>query len=94
MYEYLFWVFVYYVLIICFLVILEGIVINVEFNFKVLSKVYFYVVKCLLIDFFFELRIFLRDLFFKDGDFCWNRLENLLRNVSNSDDYNISKVLD
>ena len=41
-----------------------------------------------------ELRTSLRDLLFKDGDFRWNRLENLLRNASNSDDYNISKVLD
>lgn len=50
MYEFFFWVLVYYVLIICFMVILEGIVIGIDFNFKVLSKVYFYIVKRLLMD--------------------------------------------
>ena len=94
MYEYPFRVPAYYALIIRSLVTLEGIAINVEPNFKVLSKAYPYVAKRLLTDPSPELRTSLRDLLFKDGDFRWNRLENLLRNASNSDDYNISKVLD
>ena len=34
----------------------------------------------------------MRDLLFKDGTFRWNRLENLLRNARNSQDYNFNKV--
>lgn len=93
MYEYPFRVPAYYALIIRSLVTLEGIAINVEPNFKVLSKAYPYVAKRLLSDPAPELRASLRDLLFKDDSFRWNRLENLLRNASNSDDYDISKVL-
>ncbi|MEB3340281.1 AarF/ABC1/UbiB kinase family protein [Okeania sp.] len=94
MYEYPFRVPAYYALIIRSLVTLEGIAINVDPNFKVLSKAYPYVAKRLLTDPAPELRTSLKDLLFKDGDFRWNRLENLLRNASNSDDYDISNVLD
>lgn len=94
MYEYPFSVPAYYALIIRSLVTLEGIAINVDPNFKVLSKAYPYVAKRLLTDPAPELRTSLKDLLFKDGDFRWNRLENLLRNASDSDDYDISKVLD
>ena len=94
MYEYPFRVPAYYALIIRSLVTLEGIAINVEPNFKVLSKAYPYVAKRLLTDPSPQLRTSLRDLLFKNGDFRWNRLENLLRNASDSDDYDISKVLD
>jgi len=31
---------------------------------------------------------------FKDGSFRWNRLENLLKNAQNSEDYDINQVLD
>ncbi|MCL2933678.1 MAG: AarF/ABC1/UbiB kinase family protein [Trichodesmium sp. MAG_R03] len=94
MYEYPFRVPAYYALIIRSLVTLEGIAINVDPNFKVLSKAYPYVAKRLLTDPAPELRTSLKDLLFKDGDFRWNRLENLLKNASNSDNYDISKVLD
>lgn len=93
MYDYPFRVPAYYALIICSLVTLEGIAINVDPNFKVLSKAYPYVAKRLLSDPAPELRASLRDLLFKDGSFRWNRLENLLKNARDSDDYDISKVL-
>ncbi|HLO49577.1 MAG TPA: AarF/ABC1/UbiB kinase family protein [Kamptonema sp.] len=93
MYDYPFRVPAYYALIIRSLVTLEGIAINVDPNFKVLSKAYPYVAKRLLSDPAPELRASLRDLLFKEGSFRWNRLENLLKNASNSDDYDISKVL-
>ena len=38
--------------------------------------------------------ITLRELLFKDGNFRWNRLENLLRNAKQSDDYDLDRVLD
>ena len=93
MYEYPFRVPAYYALIIRSLVTLEGIAINVDPNFKVLSKAYPYVAKRLLTDPSPELRTSLKELLFKDGGFRWNRLENLLRNASSSDDYDISQVL-
>lgn len=94
MYEYPFRVPAYYALIIRSLVTLEGIAINVDPEFKVLSKAYPYVAKRLLTDPSPQLRSSLRDLLFKEGEFRWNRLENLLRNASSSDDYDMEKVLD
>lgn len=94
MYEYPFRVPAYYALIIRSLVTLEGIAIGVDPDFKVLSKAYPYVAKRLLTDQSPELRSSLNNLLFKDGSFRWNRLENLLRNAKDSQDYDIDKVLD
>ncbi|HEY9635582.1 MAG TPA: AarF/ABC1/UbiB kinase family protein [Coleofasciculaceae cyanobacterium] len=93
MYEYPFRVPAYYALIIRSLVTLEGIAINVDPQFKVLSKAYPYVSKRLLTDPAPELRASLKDLLFKDGNFRWNRLENLLRNAGMSQDYDLNQVL-
>ena len=94
MYEFPFRVPAYYALIIRSLVTLEGIAINVDPDFKVLSKAYPYVAKRLLTDPAPELRASLKDLLFKDDSFRWNRLENLLRNARSSSDYDLSKVVD
>ncbi len=94
MYEYPFRVPAYYALIIRSLVTLEGIAINVDPEFKVLSKAYPYVAKRLLTDQSPELRASLQDLLFKDGSFRWNRLENLLRNARDSDDYDMDRLID
>ncbi len=94
MYEYPFRVPAYYALIIRSLVTLEGIAINVDPNFKVLSKAYPYVARRLLTDSSPELRASLRDLLFKDGSFRWNRLENLLNNAKDSSDYDLSTAID
>ena len=94
MYEFPFRVPAYYALIIRSLVTLEGIAINVDPNFKVLSKAYPYVAKRLLSDPAPQLRASLQDLLFKDGQFRWNRLENLLTNAQSSSDYDINLVLD
>ncbi|ARV62915.1 hypothetical protein BZZ01_08020 [Nostocales cyanobacterium HT-58-2] len=93
MYEYPFRVPPYYALIIRSLVTLEGIAIYIDPNFKVLSEAYPYVAKRLLTDPSPELRASLRDLLFKEGRFRWNRLENLLRNARNSQDYDFNLVL-
>jgi predicted unusual protein kinase regulating ubiquinone biosynthesis (AarF/ABC1/UbiB family) len=93
MYEFPFRVPAYYALIIRSLVTLEGIAISIDPNFKVLSKAYPYIAKRLLTDPSPQLRASLRDLLFKEGSFRWNRLENLLRNARDSQDYNIDKVL-
>jgi predicted unusual protein kinase regulating ubiquinone biosynthesis (AarF/ABC1/UbiB family) len=94
MYDFPFRVPAYYALIIRSLVTLEGIAINVDPDFKVLSKAYPYVSKRLLTDQSPELRASLQDLLFKDGSFRWNRLENLLNNAQDSQDYDINRVLD
>jgi predicted unusual protein kinase regulating ubiquinone biosynthesis (AarF/ABC1/UbiB family) len=94
MFEYPFSVPAYYALIIRSLVTLEGIAINVDPEFKVLSKAYPYISKRLLTDPAPELRASLRDLLFKDGSFRWNRLENLLSNAQDSEEYDVQAVLD
>ncbi|MEH2286065.1 ABC1 kinase family protein [Nostoc sp.] len=93
MYEYPFRVPPYYALIIRSLVTLEGIAIYIDPNFKVLSEAYPYVSKRLLTDPAPQLRASLQDLLFKDGRFRWNRLENLLKNARNSQDYDFDLVL-
>ncbi len=93
MYDYPFRVPAYYALIIRSLVTLEGIAIGLDPSFKVLSVAYPYVAGRLLTDPAPELRTSLRDLLFNDGSFRWNRLENLLRNASNSDDFNLNESL-
>lgn len=94
MYEYPFKVPAYYALIIRSLVTLEGIAINVDPDFKVLSKAYPYIAKRLLTDPAPELRASLRDLLFRDDGFRWNRLENLLRNARGSADYDFDQTFD
>lgn len=93
MYEFPFRVPAYYALIIRSLVTLEGIAINIDPNFKVLSKAYPYVAKRLLTDPAPELRASLQDLLFKEGEFRWNRLENLIRNARNSPDFDLNQTL-
>ncbi|MEM9946648.1 MAG: AarF/ABC1/UbiB kinase family protein [Cyanobacteria bacterium P01_D01_bin.36] len=94
MYEYPFRVPAYYALIIRSLVTLDGIAITVDPDFKVLSKAYPYVARRLLTDPAPQLRTSLQQLLFQKGSFRWNRLENLLKNARNSNDYDLDKVLD
>jgi predicted unusual protein kinase regulating ubiquinone biosynthesis (AarF/ABC1/UbiB family) len=94
MYEFPFRVPAYYALIIRSLVTLEGIAINIDPNFKVLSKAYPYVAKRLLTDQAPELRASLQDLLFKQNGFRWNRLENLIRNARNSPDFDLNQTLE
>ncbi len=94
MYEYPFKVPAYFALIIRSLVTLEGIAINIEPDFKVLSKAYPYIAKRLLTDPAPELRSSLRNLLFRDEEFRWNRLENLLRNAKGSREYDLGGSLD
>lgn len=93
MYEFPFKVPAYYALILRSMVTLEGIAIGIDPNFKVLSKAYPYVAKRLLTDPSPQLRASLKDLLFKEGSFRWNRLENLLRNAKDSQDYDFDRVL-
>ena len=62
-------------------------------EFKVLSAAYPYVAKRLLTDNSEDLRQSLKDLLLKDESFRWNRLENLLRNAQNIQDYDLGATL-
>jgi predicted unusual protein kinase regulating ubiquinone biosynthesis (AarF/ABC1/UbiB family) len=93
MYEFPFQVPAYYALILRSLATLEGIAISVDPDFKVLAKAYPYVAKRLLTDPAPDLRNSLKELLFKDGSFRWNRLENLLNNARNSDEYDLNQVI-
>ncbi|MDX2254067.1 MAG: AarF/ABC1/UbiB kinase family protein [Pseudanabaenaceae cyanobacterium bins.39] len=94
MYDYPFQVPAYYALIIRSLVTLEGIAFSVDPNFKVLAVAYPYVANRLLNDPAPELRNALKDLLFRNGEFRWNRLENLLSNAQDNPDYNLTGTLD
>jgi len=93
MYDYPFQVPAYYALIIRSLVTLEGIALNVDPNFKVLSVAYPYVANRLLTDTNPDLRNSLKDLLFRDGEFRWARLENLLKNAQSNQDYNLKETI-
>jgi predicted unusual protein kinase regulating ubiquinone biosynthesis (AarF/ABC1/UbiB family) len=94
MYDYPFQVPAYYALIIRSLVTLEGIALSVDPKFKVLAVAYPYVANRLLNDSAPELRMALKDLLFRDGEFRWNRLENLLSNAQENPDYSLNGTLD
>jgi predicted unusual protein kinase regulating ubiquinone biosynthesis (AarF/ABC1/UbiB family) len=93
MYDYPFRVPAYYALIVRSLITMEGIAMSVDPNFKVLSAAYPYVAKRLLTDTAPELRASLKDLLFKDESFRWNRLENLLTNARNVENYDLNEAL-
>ena len=94
MYDYPFQVPAYYALIIRSLVTLEGIAFSVDPKFKVLAVAYPYVANRLLNDTAPELRMALKDLLFRDGEFRWNRLENLLSNAQTNPEYSLNGTLD
>jgi predicted unusual protein kinase regulating ubiquinone biosynthesis (AarF/ABC1/UbiB family) len=94
MYDYPFQVPAYYALIIRSLVTLEGIALSVDPNFKVLAVAYPYVANRLLNDSAPELRMALKDLLFRDGEFRWNRLENLLSNAQENPEDNLNGTLE
>jgi predicted unusual protein kinase regulating ubiquinone biosynthesis (AarF/ABC1/UbiB family) len=93
MYEFPFRVPAYYALIVRSLISMEGIAMSVDTDFKVMSAAYPYVAKRLLTDTAPELRASLKDLLFKDDSFRWNRLENLLNNARNVENYDLNEAL-
>mmetsp|Transcript_2170 Transcript_2170/g.7574 ORF Transcript_2170/g.7574 Transcript_2170/m.7574 type:complete len:659 (+) Transcript_2170:757-2733(+) len=92
LYQYPFNVPAYYALILRSLTVLEGLALLSDPQFKVLAAAYPYFARRLLTDRAPELREALVELLFKDGEFRWNRLENLLREGSQSADYSAGDV--
>ena len=93
LYKYPFNVPGYYALILRSLTVLEGLALTTDPKFKVLAKAYPYMARRLLTDPRPQLRDSFAELLFKDGTFRWNRLENLLREGSKSDDYDAAAVV-
>ena len=93
LYQYPFNVPGYYALILRSLTVLEGLALSTDPKFKVLGKAYPYMARRLLTDPRPQLRDAFAELLFKDGKFRWNRLENLLREGSKSDDYSARDVI-
>ena len=83
----------YYALILRSLTVLEGLALTTDPKFKVLGKAYPYMARRLLTDTRPQLRDAFTELLFKDGQFRWNRLENLLREGAKSDDYDAKAVI-
>lgn len=84
----------YYVAIIRCLGVLEGVAIQVDPQFRIVSDAYPYIAARLLTDESPELRAALNGLLFKDGRPQWARFEALLDRASGSDDYDAARVVD
>ncbi|PNW84782.1 hypothetical protein CHLRE_03g158500v5 [Chlamydomonas reinhardtii] len=92
LFQYPFRVPAYYALILRSLTVLEGLALQADPNYKLLAKAYPYMAKRLLTDPAPELRESFEDLILKDGQFRWNRLENLLREGSKSQDFDPTQL--
>eukprot|EP00873_Tetraselmis_striata_P044616 jgi/Tetstr1/464880/TSEL_009617.t1 len=77
----------YYALILRSLTVLEGLAITADPEYKLLAKAYPYMAKRLLTDPSPQLRKSFEGLVLRDGAFRWNRFENLLREGSQSSDF-------
>ncbi|KAJ9512695.1 hypothetical protein QJQ45_018800 [Haematococcus lacustris] len=82
----------YYALILRSLTVLEGLALQADPNYKLLAKAYPYMARRLLTDPAPELRHSFEDLILKEGQFRWNRLENLMREGSKSQDFDPSQL--
>lgn len=87
LFEYPFRVPAYYALILRSLTVLEGLALQADPNYKLLARAYPYMARRLLTDPAPELRGSFEELVFQNDRFRWNRLENLLREGSKSQDY-------
>ena len=84
----------FYVAIIRCLGVLEGVAIQVDPDFRIVSDAYPYIAARLLTDDAPELRAALRRLLFKGDQPQWQRFEALLERASGSDDYDAARVVD
>eukprot|EP00882_Tetradesmus_deserticola_P015416 GHRQ01016426.1.p1 GENE.GHRQ01016426.1~~GHRQ01016426.1.p1 ORF type:complete len:252 (+),score=158.14 GHRQ01016426.1:139-894(+) len=72
--------------------VLEGLALQADANYKLLGRAYPYIARRLLTDPAPELRASFEDLVIKDNQLRWNRLENLLREGSKSQDFDSSQL--
>ncbi|KAJ8612860.1 hypothetical protein CTAYLR_002033 [Chrysophaeum taylorii] len=84
----------FYVAIIRCLGVLEGVAIQVDPEFRIVSDAYPYIASRLLTDEAPELKAALTRLLFKDDKPQWARFEALLERASGSSDYDAARVVD
>eukprot|EP01038_Epipyxis_sp_PR26KG_P009323 gene9323-12561_t len=84
----------FYIAIIRCLGVLEGLSIQVDKDFRIINDAYPYIASRLLTDSSEELQSALQKLVFKDGNLRWERLEELLEKASDTNDYDITQVVD
>lgn len=84
----------FYVAIIRCLGVLEGVAIQVDPDFQIISDAYPYIASRLLTDQSPELRNALSGLLFKDDQPQWQRFEALLQRASSSASYDAARVVD
>ena len=92
LFQYPFKVPAYYALILRSLTVLEGLALSADRNYNLLGAAYPYVAKRLLTDPAPELRYSLEDLVLYSGRLRWNRLENLVREGSKSQDFDPAQI--
>ena len=92
LFQYPFKVPAYYALILRSLTVLEGLALSADPQYNLLGAAYPYVAKRLLTDSAPELRSSLEDLILLDGRLRWQRLENLVREGSKSQDFDPSQI--
>ncbi|CAM9724651.1 unnamed protein product [Chrysoparadoxa australica] len=79
----------YYIAIIRCLGVLEGVAIQADPEFKIISDAYPYIASRLLTDSAPELQSALQQLLFKDGKARWERFEDLLKEAQTTRDYDV-----
>jgi aarF domain-containing kinase len=84
----------YYISIIRCLGVLEGLAIQVDKDFRIISDAYPYIASRLLTDPSAELQAALEQLLFKDGQPRWERLRSLLKEAATTSDYDVAAALD
>ena len=94
MYKYPFSLPPFYIAIIRCLGVLEGLAIQVDRDFRIISDAYPYIASRLLTDPQPELRDALRQLLFKDGQPRYRRLEQLLEKASGTRDYDVTEAIE
>lgn len=94
MYEFPFSLPPFYIAIIRCLGVLEGLAIQVDRDFRIISDAYPYIASRLLTDTSPELQSALEKLLFKEGKPRWERLEQLLSEASETTDYDVMQAVD
>jgi len=84
----------YYIALIRCLGVLEGLAIQVEPEFRIISDAYPYISSRLLTDDSPELQSALQQLLFKEGRARWDRLEQLLDQANDTKDYDATVAVD
>eukprot|EP01026_Neomeris_dumetosa_P025553 TRINITY_DN2102_c0_g1_i11.p1 TRINITY_DN2102_c0_g1~~TRINITY_DN2102_c0_g1_i11.p1 ORF type:complete len:455 (-),score=83.19 TRINITY_DN2102_c0_g1_i11:91-1407(-) len=92
LFKYPFKVPAYYALILRSLTVLEGLAMQANPQFKLMASAYPYMAQRILLDPAPELRESFEELVVRDGQIRWNRIENLVREGSKSEQFDIAKM--